>query len=110
MIANENLSNVFRISVILKHDIVPNLLQQALQDTLPMFKGFKVKLKRGFFWYDFEGNKRTPYIEKETSWPCRYIDLEQPAVSVPGLLLRPPHQPGGVPRCHGRHGGCELHP
>ena len=74
MIANENLSNVFRISVILKHDIVPNLLQQALQDTLPMFKGFKVKLKRGFFWYYFEGNKRTPYIEKETSWPCRYID------------------------------------
>ena len=56
MIANENLSNVFRISVILKHDIVPNLLQQALQDTLPMFKGFKVKLKRGFFWYYFGGN------------------------------------------------------
>ena len=76
MIANENLSNVFRISVILKHDIVPNLLQQALEDTLPMFKGFKVKLKRGFFWYYFEGNKRTPYIEKETSWPVSYTHLE----------------------------------
>lgn len=74
LIANENLSNVFRISVILKHEIVPSLLQQALEDTLPMFKGFKVKLKRGFFWYYFEGNKRTPFIEKETAWPCRYID------------------------------------
>ena len=29
MITNENLSNVFRISVILKYDIVPNLLQQG---------------------------------------------------------------------------------
>lgn len=74
MIANENLSNVFRISVVLKHEIDPVLLQQALEDTLPRFKGFKVKLKRGFFWYYFEGNKRTPYIEKENTWPCRYID------------------------------------
>lgn len=74
MIANENLSNVFRISVVLKHEIDPVFLQQALEDTLPRFKGFKVKLKRGFFWYYFEGNKRTPYIEKENTWPCRYID------------------------------------
>lgn len=74
MIANENLSNVFRISAILKQEIDPGLLQQALEDVLPRFKGFKVKLKRGFFWYYFEGNKRTPYIEKETVIPCRYID------------------------------------
>lgn len=74
MIANENLSNVFRLSVILKHEIKPQLLQQALELTLPRFKGFKVKLKRGFFWYYFEGNKRVPYIEKENAWPCRYID------------------------------------
>lgn len=74
MIANENLSNVFRISVMLKEAIVPELLQQALEDILPRFKGFKVKLKRGFFWYYLEGNRRTPYIEQESGWPCRYID------------------------------------
>ncbi len=34
MIANENLSNVFRISVILKEEIVPELLQRALEDVL----------------------------------------------------------------------------
>ncbi len=38
------------------------------------FRGFKVKLKRGFFWYYFEGNRRTPFIEMESGWPCRYID------------------------------------
>lgn len=74
LIANENLSNVFRISIVLKEEIVPELLQQALEDILPRFKGFKVKLKRGFFWYYFEGNRRTPSIEKESGWPCRYID------------------------------------
>lgn len=74
MIANENLSNVFRISVILKEEIEPELLEQALEEVLPWFGGFKVKLKRGFFWYYFEENKRSPYIEQESNWPCRYID------------------------------------
>ena len=49
MIANENLSNVFRISVTLKEEIDPGLLGQALEEVLPWFGGFKVKLKRGFF-------------------------------------------------------------
>ena len=74
MIANENLSNVFRISVTLKEEIDPGLLGQALEEVLPWFAGFKVKLKRGFFWYYFEENKRQPFVEQEGSWPCRYID------------------------------------
>lgn len=74
LIANENLSNVFRISVTLKEEVDPELLQQALEEVLPRFEGFQVKLKRGFFWYYFETNKRTPLIEKESTYPCRYID------------------------------------
>lgn len=74
MIANENLSNVFRISATLKEKVEPQILQQALEEVLPEFEGFQVKLKRGFFWYYFEHNKRTPYIEKESDYPCRYID------------------------------------
>lgn len=74
LIANEHLSNVFRVSVTLKKDIVPELLQQALTDILPWFEGFQVKLKRGFFWYYFESNKRTPFIEQESAYPCKYID------------------------------------
>lgn len=74
LIANENLSNVFRLSATLKEEVEPELLQQALEEVLPWFEGFQVKLKRGFFWYYFENNKRTPYIEKEGDYPCRYID------------------------------------
>ena len=76
-----------------------------------MFKGFKVKLKRGFFWYYFEGNKRTPYIEKETSWPCRYID---PKSSQLYLFRVSYYGAASTWRCShavtDRHGGGEFHP
>lgn len=74
VIANENLSNVFRISMTLKEEIVPEVLQQALEEVLPFFPCFQVKLRRGFFWYYFEYNRRMPEIEKEVTYPCKYID------------------------------------
>ena len=74
LIANEKFGNVFRVSVVLKEQVDPELLQQALDTVLPQFKGFKVKLKRGFFWYYFEENKRQACVEPELDWPCRYID------------------------------------
>lgn len=74
VIANENLSNVFRFSVTLKETVVPEYLQLALEEVLPRFEAFQVKLKRGFFWYYFETNHRQPLIEKETFYPCKYID------------------------------------
>lgn len=74
VIANENLSNVFRISATLKEEVVPGILQRALEEVLPQFESFSVKLRRGFFWYYFEHNKRMPVIEREASYPCKYID------------------------------------
>ena len=74
VIANEHLSNVFRISMTLEEEIVPEVLQQALEEVLPWFPGFKVKLRRGFFWYYFESNQRRPEIEQEAAYPCKYID------------------------------------
>ena len=74
VIANEHLSNVFRISMTLNEEIVPEVLQQALEEVLPWFQGFRVKLRRGIFWYYFESNRRTPEIEKEATYPCKYID------------------------------------
>ena len=73
-IASENLSNVFRISAVLKKEVDPGTLQRALEEILPQFEGFSVRLRRGFFWYYFENNKRMPVIERETTYPCKYID------------------------------------
>jgi NRPS condensation-like uncharacterized protein len=74
VITNQNFSNVYRLSATLTEEVVPGILQRALEEILPQFEGFSVKLRRGFFWYYFEKNKRLPVIERETTYPCKYID------------------------------------
>ncbi|MBP3926606.1 MAG: MFS transporter [Clostridium sp.] len=73
-VAGEDLSNVFRISAVLKENIRPELLEEALDITLLEFDNFRVKLRKGFFWYYFETNNRQPLVEREEGFPCRYID------------------------------------
>ena len=47
VIAGEGMSNVYRISVTLKEEVDPELLQQALERVLPWFDGFRVRLLPG---------------------------------------------------------------
>lgn len=73
-IAEETMSNVYRISVTLTELIDAKLLQQALDTVLPKFDGFNVRLRQGIFWYYFEENgKKAPKVKEESSFPCRYI-------------------------------------
>ena len=58
VIAGESMSNVYRISVTLKEKIKPGYLQEALDKTLPWFDVFRVRLRKGIFWYYFEDNKK----------------------------------------------------
>lgn len=74
VISNENLTNVFRVSATLNTPVKPDYLKKALDEILPWFEGFQVKLRRGIFWYYFETNKKTPHIEKESTYPCKYLD------------------------------------
>lgn len=74
VIANEQMSQVFRISVTLKEKVDPELLQHALEDILPNIRNFRVKLRRGLFWYYFEENTRVPKVQRENTYPCRYLD------------------------------------
>ena len=53
VIAGEQMSNVYRISVTLSEPIVPELLQTALDTVLPKFDAFNLRLRRGIFWYYF---------------------------------------------------------
>lgn len=76
IISSKKFSNIFRLSVILKEDIKKDILQKALDKSLETFKAYKVKLKRGFFWYYFETNLKKPIVEMETDYPCKYISAE----------------------------------
>lgn len=73
-IAGENMTNVYRISVVLKEEIQKEILQQALDMVLPKIDGFNVRMRTGVFWYYFEENgRKAPTVKEESRFPCRYI-------------------------------------
>ena len=67
-------SSVFRLSAVMKENISPKLLEKAVNNALNKFEFFKVRLKKGFFWYYFEYNDKKIVIEEEKDYPCKYID------------------------------------
>lgn len=85
-VSGEDLSSVFRISAVLKEKVDPELLQRALVRTLLEFENFRVKLRKGFFWYYFETNNRNPGVEEEQSAPCRFIDPHRGALRFASRL------------------------
>lgn len=76
VIATENMTNVYRMSVTLFDDIVPELLEQAVERILPFFDNFRFKMKKGIFWYYFEENlKPFPGVKEEEEYPCSFINI-----------------------------------
>ncbi len=74
VIAGDDMTNVYRISVVLKEPVIGTTLQKALDMVLPKFDGFNVRLRQGIFWYYFEENgKPAPEVREESTYPCRYI-------------------------------------
>lgn len=75
VIANETMTNVYRIAVILSENIEPECLQEALEQVLPWFNTMNVRMRTGMFWYYFETNvKGKPVVREEEDFPCRYIE------------------------------------
>lgn len=65
-------SSVYRLSVILKEEIRPEILQQALDLTLPRFPTYKAAIRRGLFWRYLEPNDRPgPYVQEDVKNPCQ---------------------------------------
>lgn len=78
VIADTNSTNTYRISVTLNEEIRQELLQDALNLTLPRIDGFNLRLRKGVFWYYFEENgKPAPKVRPEADYPCRYIIQNQ---------------------------------
>lgn len=74
IISSKKFSNVFRISCVLKDDIEEDVLKEAVITTINIYNSFKVRMRKGFFWYYFEYNPKDPIVEKERTYPCKYID------------------------------------
>lgn len=64
-------SSVYRLSVVLKEEINPSLLQQALDLTLQRFPTYKVAIRKGVFWRYLEPNNRPgPFVQPDIKNPC----------------------------------------
>lgn len=74
IMSNKKFSTVYRMSAVLTEDIKPDILETAVQNTLNRFISYKVRLRKGFFWYFLEYNPKDPIIEIENNYPCKYID------------------------------------
>ena len=66
---------MFRLSVTLKDDVVPCLLQTALDFTIRRFPVFSAVVRTGFFWHYLETTHQIPEIEEETEIPCKPISI-----------------------------------
>lgn len=73
--STKDYKTVFRLSVVLKDEINPEMLEKAVKVALNKFKFFKVRMRKGIFWYYFETNNKNPLITEESEYPCRFIDL-----------------------------------
>ena len=72
--SSKKYSSVFRLSAVLKERIDPEILIKAVNKVLKNLSSFKVKLKKGFFWYYFEENNKDIIVDVEKDYPCKYIE------------------------------------
>lgn len=67
----KNFSSVYRLSVLLKETIDPNVLQKAVDLSLSRFPTYKVSMRKGLFWRYLEPNHRPgPFVQEDIQNPC----------------------------------------
>ena len=69
--------SVFRLSVNLKEEVVPELLQMALTFTIKRFPSFATTLKKGIFWHYLDSTKRCFNVIEENDIPCQALKVSQ---------------------------------
>ena len=72
-IRRKNWNNVFRQSITLREDVDPALLQQAVDQLMPRFPSFYLRLKRGLFWYYLEEVKAPPTVQEDYAYPLTFM-------------------------------------
>ena len=65
-------SSVYRLSVLMKEPVQPEVLQQAVDMTLPRFPTYKAAIRRGVFWRYLEPNHRPgPFVQEDIKNSCQ---------------------------------------
>lgn len=70
-------SSVYRLSVLLKEEIQPELLQKAVDITMPRFPTYKASIRKGLFWRYLEPNNRPgPFVQPDVKNPCQPMNFK----------------------------------
>lgn len=70
-------SSVYRLSVVLKEEINPEVLQQALDRTMPRFPTYKSAMRKGLFWRYLEPNNRPgPFVQADVKNSCQPMNFK----------------------------------
>ena len=65
-------SSVYRLSVVLKEEIDPAVLQQAVDQVMPRFPTYKAAIRKGVFWRYLEPNNRPgPFVQPDVKNHCQ---------------------------------------
>ena len=81
----ESFSSVYRITAVMKAKVDPEVLQKAVDLTIPRFPTFNVAIHKGLFWRYLEPNhKPGPFVMKDISNPCMPMNFK----SENGYLIR----------------------
>ncbi|MBQ8451638.1 MAG: hypothetical protein IJ538_02550 [Clostridia bacterium] len=73
-ISGKKAPNTFCLSMTLKENINPAILQEAVMQVLESEDTFRVRLKKGLFWFYLEDNDKPFLVEKEPPRFMEYID------------------------------------
>jgi NRPS condensation-like uncharacterized protein len=76
-VTNGSNTSIFRVSMLLKDPVDPEILQRALNTIMHRFPMLAVKMKKGLFWYYLEDNDRELMVRKEASYPCAPMKTEE---------------------------------
>lgn len=77
ILITKNSQSLFRISAMLDKEVEPERLAQALNDIMPRFPSFSVRLRNGIFWYYLEENNRPTKVFKDSGILLEPIDTKE---------------------------------
>ena len=74
----ETYSAIYRFSAVMDRPVDRPALQRAVDKTMPRFPTFRVRIKRGAFWYYFEPNDAPgPFVKDDISNPCQPVRFQE---------------------------------
>jgi|LGOV01.1.fsa_nt_gb NRPS condensation-like uncharacterized protein len=75
-ISTNKWNSVYRVSAILKNQVEPEVLNEALKDVIKRFPHLNVSLKNGLFWFYFQEIATIPKAKLDDDYPCKHMEFK----------------------------------